>query len=609
MPPMMSPAVAERLALAARDAALAAHGGKGAIWQAAATDLGKSLQTVMRLSKEITVKNPRKRRADAGRSAVLRDEAEAVAALMLNSYRKNPKRLLSFEQAIDTARANGLAKLEAIDPITGEIRLLCVSTVIEGMKKHGYHPDTLLRPAPAVSLASLHPNHVWQIDASICVLYYLKAEKVPGAGGLQVMDADKFYKNKPANLARIENERVWRYAVTDHTSGHIYVEYVLGAESGENLCNIFINAIQKRPDEPVHGVPLMAMLDPGSANTGALFRNLCKALQVRVLINQVGAPRAKGQVEQAHNLIECSFESRLKLMTVHSLDELNAEAAQWRRWLNGTSVHSRHGRTRYEAWLRISAEQLRLAPEVAICRELATTAPEERTVSDKLQVSFRGTTYDVSTVPNVQNRDKVLVARNPWRPDGAQVVAVDGDGREVFYVLESVGKDATGFDDTAVVIGERYARHADTPAQTAAKAIEKRVMGEDTLEGAAAARKARRLPFGGKVDPRKHMENDLANAPAYLPRRGTALATPLPGVVAQPSALTVPAALQIEEQPLSVIQAAGRLIRLVEGWSATHYQQLARDYPQGILESELVAVADRFNGLPQVAGRIAGSAA
>ena len=54
----------------------------------------------------------------------------------------------------------------------------------------------------ATALQSLHPNHVWLIDASLCVLYYLQAEGK--RSGLQVMDADKFYKNKPKALERIE---------------------------------------------------------------------------------------------------------------------------------------------------------------------------------------------------------------------------------------------------------------------------------------------------------------------------------------------------------------------------------------------------------------------
>ncbi len=168
-------------------------------------------------------------------------------------------------------------------------------------------------------------------------------------------------------------------------------------------------------------------------------------------------------------------------------------------------------------------------------------------------------------------------------------------------MIEPVAKDVHGFDVGAPVIGDSYARHADTPAMRNAKAIEKMLMGEETLEGAAAARKGKRLAFDGKVDPWKHMEASLANAPVYLPKRGTALVTPLPGVVAAADSLNVPPAMRVEEAPLSVIQAAGRLRPLVRDWSAEHYQALARDYPQGIMESELPAIAARFNEQPRLA--------
>jgi hypothetical protein len=83
---------------------------------------------------------------------------------------------------------------------------------------YGLHPDQLLAPAPVTELASRHPNHVWQIDASLCTLYCLGN----GAKGLQGMEGQVYYKNKPGNLERI-GQPVWRYVVTDHASGWLYV--------------------------------------------------------------------------------------------------------------------------------------------------------------------------------------------------------------------------------------------------------------------------------------------------------------------------------------------------------------------------------------------------
>lgn len=590
----MTPMVIERVLLATRQSFELPQGQRKTPFHAAAQELGVSYQTIMRWRQQVAALPCRKRRADAGKINLPRDDAMEISAYLQESHRRNGKRLASVAQAVEVLRANGRIRAELLDVASGELRPLAIDTIGRALRSYGLHPDQLNRPAPAISLSSLHPNHVWQIDASLCVLYYLKRSPQAKINGLQVMEHKEFYKNKPANVARIENDRVWRYAVTDHTSGHIYVEYVLGAESGENLCTIFINAMLPRDGEPVHGVPFMAMLDPGSANTGAVFKNLCKALRVRVLINQVGSPRAKGQVEKSHDQIEKSFESGLKFVTVNSLDELNQAAAKWRKWFNGTSIHTRHGKTRYAAWMTISADQLQLAPERDVMRELARSEPETRLVSDKLQVSYRGSKFDVSVVPGIQNGDTVWVCRNPWRKEAAQVVTADAEGRDIYYVVEPVGKDANGFDEGAIVIGDRYARHADTPAQTAAKAIEKLLMGADTLEEAAAARKEKRLAFGGELDPWKHMDDALVNAPAYLPRRGTELETALPGVIANRS-LDVPAALAVEAVRLNTIQLAGRLHQAMPGeWCAEFYQRLLAWYPEGALESEIGTIVDRF---------------
>ena len=139
------------------------------------------------------------------------------------------------------------------------------------------HPDQLLQPAPVTALQSLHPNHVWEVDASQCVLFYLP--RMGKDTGLRLMNAEEFYKNKPKNLEKVVNDRVWRYVVSDHFSGCLFVWYVFGGENSENLCEAFIQATQLKADrlaEPFCGVPKMVMLDPGAANTGHGFKHLCQ---------------------------------------------------------------------------------------------------------------------------------------------------------------------------------------------------------------------------------------------------------------------------------------------------------------------------------------------
>lgn len=523
---------------------------------------------------------PRKRRSDAGQSALTLDEAKLISAALMETTRKNDKRLYSIKDAVTMLRANNAIRAEFLDTETGELRPLSESTIHRALRMYGLHPDQLLAPAPVTELASRHPNHVWQIDASLCTLYYLGN----GAKGLQGMEGQVYYKNKPGNLERVSANRVWRYVVTDHASGWLYVEYVLGAESGENLCSVFINAMQERGGaDMMHGCPVMIVTDPGAAMTGALFRNLCRALGISLVINAVGNARAKGQVENANNLVETKFEPGLKLRPVASLDELNTLAKAWRENFNATEIHRRHGQSRSLVWMTIRADQLIKAPSVEVCRELAVAEPESRKVTPKLRVSFQGREYDVSTVPGVMVGEKVMVTRNPWRDDAAQVVLVGEDGRDVFHVVHEVFKDELGFSKKAAVFGESYKRHADTPAQTALKDIEQLVTGTDSQAAAEAARKAKSLPFGGQLDPYKHIDD--ATLPTYLPRRGTA------------HDLVAP---KVELPRLSHVDAAKQIKPRVESaggeWTADRFRWLQQRYPDGVPQEQLDAIVAELTG-------------
>ena len=478
----------------------------------------------------------------------------------MEGVRRNGKPLISIEQAMEMLFSNGKINACRTDKDTGEMVMLSVTTVARALRQYKLHPEQINAPAPVNELASLHPNHWWQIDPSLCVLYYLRADKEVNRG-LQVMEADVFYKNKPKNIARIEKERVWRYVITDHASGACYVEYVLGAESGENLANAFIHAIQKRGEhDPFHGVPLNVMVDPGSANTGAIFKNLCRSLQVHVQVNKPGNPRAKGQVEKMNDLVEKKFESGLKFITVNSLEELNQAAWRWMRMFNGTAIHSRTNKTRYAVWMQIVREQLRLAPNDAVCRELAHSKQESRKVKPTLTVSFEGGEYDVSTLEDVFVGQQVMVVKNPWRPDAAQLVITDAEGFEVFHVIEKVQRNALGFREDADVIGESYSRFVDTPVQRNAKDIEMLTMGAATLEDAAAARKGKALPFNGALDPYKPVTDTVL--PTYMPRRGTQ------------NELVI----RTEFPPLSLVEFAKSMGR---DWQASFAAVVTQRYPEG----------------------------
>ena len=584
-----SAALTEHLVQIAGAAARAGHGKKEPIYAEACRGLGISRATLLRQLKEVTVKPERKRRADAGKTHVTREEAVLISAALMASLRKNAtKRLLSVPDAVDMMRKNGEIRCDRVDPDTGEVFTLATSTIIRALRTWRLHPDQLLAPAPAVELRSLHPNHVWQIDASLCVLYYLKAANEKERG-LQVMEYSRFYKNKPANIKSIESDRVWSYEVTDHNSGAIFVNYVNGAESGMNLAESFIKAICQRPRDPLHGVPYILMMDMGSANTSGLFKNFARRLGVELLPHAVGNARATGQVENARNIIERSLEAGLRFQPVANLEELNARAQQWAIWYNATKTHGRHFRTRTEQWLTITEQQLRIAPPADLCRTLLTHEPESRGVDDFLRVKFAGREWDVSAVPRVMVGEKLMVTYNPYQLDTVFVVDADADGNELLHAVPAVERGADGFASTANVIGQDYRKHAETEADINRRDVELATYGVATPEEAEAARKAKALPFGGRVDPMKTVtDTDL---PTFLPRRGTELVVGAGAVVA--------------ERTYTLFETAAELARLGVAMDADKNRLVATWFPGGVPESEIAGLQHRLTvraGLKIVGG-------
>lgn len=588
----LNPVQTQRLVQIAQAAAAAPSGGKQAVYDDACRELCVSRSTLHRYLKQVAMKPERKQRSDAGKVSLTRDEAIAISAMLMVSHRKNHKRLMSIGQAVEVMRANGEVRAERTDPATGEVRPLSDSAIASALRAYGMHPDQLNRPEPAVELKSLHPNHVWQIDASLCVLYYLNT-RTKSESGLQVMEHDRFYKNKPANLKRIESDRVWSYEVTDHYSGTVFVHYVLGAESGANLAESFIAAIQKRNYDPFHGVPLILMMDMGSANTSGLFTNLARRLQVKLIAHAPGNARATGQVEKARDLIERSFEAGLRLQPVGGLDELNDRAQRWARWFNANKVHSRHGKTRYDQWLTITAEQLRIAPPPAVCQELLTHHPESRLVSDTLTVSFKGREYDVRHVPGVMVGEKLAIALNPYNQDSAVVVDTDADGREVLHAIPVVLRNEGGFrEQGANVIGEDWARPADTVLEGNRREVERFAMDAATDAEAEAARKARTVPFGGRIDALKVI--DQTPERTFIPKRGTELA---------PTATT--SLTPLSARVLTQFEATAWLLSENVEMTREKAAQLRAWYPNGVPEEELDGLRDRLTvraGLRAVAG-------
>jgi hypothetical protein len=146
-----------------------------------------------------------------------------------------------------------------------------------------------------------------------------------------------------------------------------------------------------------------------------------------------------------------------------------------------------------------------------------------------------------------------------------------------------------GFAETANVIGQDYRRPPETEADINRRAVELATYGVATLAEAEAAKKAKALPFGGRIDPMKVVTD--TELPTVLPRRGTEMG--------------ITAAAQAPEVVLSLFEAAAALARQGVVMDAEKNRQVAAWYPSGVPEPELEALAHRLSvraGLKVVGG-------
>ena len=441
----------------------ARHGQKGSVVASACMFLSLSKAELYRRLEMVGYTSERKTRSDKGSSSVSFEVAQEIGGLLMVSKRANGKQTGSIKGINQLLQANGLP-LNVSD-----------TTIARALKRHHCHPEQLSVPSAHVRQRSLHPNHVWQIDASVCVLFYLPK------GGVRVMEEQEFNKNKPANFEKIARERVIRYVITDHYSGWLYAEYVGGSEDSENLIHCFLNAIQHRNrQEPMHGVPNILMMDKGSANQSGYFLNLLDRLHIQYIDHEAGNPRAKGQVECAQNIVERSFESLLRIgemAKIKSIAELNVHVAKWRASFNQATIHTRTKQTRNQVWMTIKPDQLRIAPTAELCRELVTTVPKMATVRGDLTVThtvkgFGNQSYDVRHIPNAFVKAQLQIVVNPYRAPDIDILTTDEQGNPVTFTVSPQQLDEVSrLPLDAPIIGQRMGSMPDGIADTNRKAI------------------------------------------------------------------------------------------------------------------------------------------
>lgn len=545
----------------------APHGAKAAIIDRVARALNCSPQTAYRKLNQAGLDSGRKRRSDAGESVLDDAELRLVAGVLAASLNQKGQRM-PVATALDILRASGQLQADVHE-----------STVSRQLYAHRMHPEQLALPTPCVQMVSLHPNHVWQVDSTTGAYYYL-----PG-GRLRWMPEDQFYKNKVENLVKASSDLLTRYAATDHTSHAFKCRYYLGGESIENLLDFVTWAMWKQDAGPMHGVPFMLLMDPGGANKSQVMRNFERTAGFKLEHHAAGSARVTGSVEKTHDLVRMHFETRFRFTDPRdvTLDALNERIEVWSTGYCATRVHTRHGRTRFGAWMAITPEQLRVPASLEALREAAVREPETRRVANDKTVSFGAKTYDLAQVPGVVAGLKVTLQVNVFRAPAIDVQFICPDtGAETWHVVEPAKTTEWGFRADGPVWGQdmRTAAYSDVDRNRGdlSKQAYKVGDGLPSLEEAQRARKAHAQAYAGIVDPMADV--NATPVPAYLPRRSTELALPT---------------RQVEARRLNTVDAAKRLRDMLgAAYSPQVYSHLTAQFADGVPEDQLDAIAALF---------------
>lgn len=575
----LAPATCDYLRDLARKLDAAPHSGRGQLVGDAAAFLGMSAQTIYRYLKSVAGwDSGRKSRADKGSTSVTADTLMTLATLQREAVRDNGKQTMFVPVARSVLEANG----KPVGVSNTHLARL--------MRERGLNVSAQRQAAPVQQLRAPHANHTHQVDPSLCLVYYMR-------GRQYIMEDREFYKNKLENYAKVQF-KVFRYVLWDMASGAIQTWYCEAAgESQASLFNFLMHVWGKQDGRLFHGVPKVLVWDKGSANQSHAIGNLLVSLEVQAIAHKAGNSRAKGGVENANNIVETQFECRLRFEPVHTVDALNAAAQAWCEAYNANLIPGQDTRlrrdgldapvARYDLWMRISSAELRLLPEVDVCRALMTGKEEERQVKADMSIRFkhpaaeRTQTYSLRGFDGVNVGDTVVVRPLVYGEQAIQLQVPRYDGEALVYrAVPETAYDDYGNPLSAAVPGDGYKSHADTPAEVAGKAMDALAYPD---QDADKARQKKAVPFNGQIQSHSYLQD--VEMPAFLQRPGTDIATPA-------HAAATPELLDSVAVMLRIRAELGRNLIAKE-----HAFMKAR-FKDGVPQDQLAALIDQFKNGP-----------
>lgn len=584
----------EQLLTLRRQLETAEHGEGGRLIEEFSRRHGRSKQTVWRwLSVFAGYDSGRKKRSDTGLSRLPTESLLFIASTKQMSVRANGKNTKPTGVAMNIADANGIK----VNVSASSINRMLRQRKLDAKSQAAARNHTRLR--------SLHPNHVHEVDPSLCLVFYIGSRQM-------IMTEEQFNKNKPASMEKVKM-KCWRYVRWDHASRAIDVHYYQAA--GENQYNLFeflYHTWSKQPHRLSHGVPKILLWDKGSERSSPAVCNWLDAMGVNHEPHATHHAWVKGGVEKANHIVEMHFESRLRDQPVSCVEDLNEAAQRWVRDYNaniikfvdaGIKLPSGEIKSRDELWQTILQypEALVLPPEEKICRWFLTGKTVTRNIRDNC-ISFVHPELGVSRQYNLaqwaefySNNDKVEV-RPLLLADGAVRVSIERLGKEPLLVQVEPQRDfdAYGRAIENAIIGEEYKAAPHTAAQQAAKAIAKTAYGDDASLEDAETKKAKNVrPF------QHYNEGKGINAHGHLGRE--ALPTRL---VPAGREIELPEAREAELTRMNPVQMAKWLKgRLQHDYDPAMLAELKQHFPDGATEPELEQVLADLRAGRNAAGK------
>ena len=446
---------------------------------------GRSISFCYKELKKNGYVSGRQSRRDKGKSQADIDTVKMVASLVKAGIRENGKKTMPVNVALDILNKNGIS----IGVKTSRMREL--------LKEYKIDAESLKKETHNNRMRSEYPNQVHEVDPSVALIYF-----APNSSA-KIIEDSEYYKNKDFfNDAKdkkgknIKRKKCLRYVLTDHYSGSICLRYYASyGESAECLYDFLLYAWGKkeREDYAFHGAPEILLWDKGSANTSKSVSNALKSLNVRAITHSAGNPRAKGQVENANNLIETHFECLFRIEGVSSIEQLNEAAERFCVEYNTKMKIKRMGQvisSRYMLWQKISVSQLRELPDLELCRQIFSSGVLKRKVKSDLTISFyhakakRTLIYSLININGVEKGDEVNCQAMLFGDEYKAIIWFEGKdelGKKadassgqspLCYEIKPIEINEAGFDVNAAVIGKEYKQTALTQGEKEIKAIE-----------------------------------------------------------------------------------------------------------------------------------------